>query len=459
MDGPWGYIPQMPPQPPRHLPIADRNHPINVDSDSDDDVIILSRPPTPPKRKEIPRQWIEIGQVRINIPQIPEEIVRAYKDAVRIAPEMTAARADAFLDEVLRSDNPVDNLLDRLIMAGTNPQTIVSGNHERESTDVLAALVPTTYRENVKSEIKKSGFLGAYRELRRNPPQRQMKGRRSVPPLSVTSIPLAIDLMDLNAEAQKELQARQKEIEFQRAKEKGELLTCECCYLSFLDQDMTQCQAGHLFCKGCLTTCLETFMASGRTDLKCLSYEAECEALIPMSELERSVPKRTLERWIATETDAAVVNSDIQGLVKCHHCGIRIEVDGSGVMRCPECGSDTCTGCGEAAHTGMSCEEFAAIDKGRIVEDHMSEAVIRTCPKCHARFMKEEGCNKMECPVCHTWICYLCRKEIPKDVGYAHFWRSNQPCPPNRCPLWVRNETLHRIEAVQARERKQADLQ
>jgi TRIAD3 protein (E3 ubiquitin-protein ligase RNF216) len=178
----------------------------------------------------------------------------------------------------------------------------------------------------------------------------------------------------------------------------------------------------------------------------------ECREHISMRELERTMPEPVLRRLFQTEVMNAVVNSDLQHLVKCHKCGFIAVFEAKGPMRCPECKAHTCSGCGaEHPHDGKTCEQMKAIDKNRLVEEKMSDAVIRICPRCDAQFMKEEGCNKMECPRCHTWICYFCRQVIPKEVGYKHFWRHTAPCPPGRCPLWISNEILHDIEAQKAR--------
>jgi hypothetical protein len=53
------------------------------------------------------------------------------------------------------------------------------------------------------------------------------------------------------------------------------------------------------------------------------------------------------------------------------------------------------------------------------VEEAMTAARIRECPKCKTRFFKTEGCNKMVC-TCNTFLCYICRKDITKQ-GYGHF--------------------------------------
>jgi TRIAD3 protein (E3 ubiquitin-protein ligase RNF216) len=100
----------------------------------------------------------------------------------------------------------------------------------------------------------------------------------------------------------------------------------------------------------------------------------------------------------------------------------------------------------------------ATIDKERLIEEKMNEAVVRVCPRCTAQFMKEEGCNKMECPRCKVWICYWCRQEIPREVGYSHFWSASGACPPDKCPLWVTGERLHRLEAAKAEKQWKEDL-
>jgi TRIAD3 protein (E3 ubiquitin-protein ligase RNF216) len=83
------------------------------------------------------------------------------------------------------------------------------------------------------------------------------------------------------------------------------------------------------------------------------------------------------------------------------------------------------------------------MDADRYVEEQINEAVVRVCPKCKTQSIKEDGCNKMECPRCHTWTCYWCRKEIPREVG---------------CPLWVAEPTLHRLESMHAKERATEDI-
>lgn len=69
-------------------------------------------------------------------------------------------------------------------------------------------------------------------------------------------------------------------------------------------------------------------------------------------------------------------------------------------------------------HVPLKCDEVIKTDKARLlIEEKMTEALIRTCYKCKRAFFKEEGCNKMTC-TCGALMCYVCDKPI-KD--YKHF--------------------------------------
>ena len=83
----------------------------------------------------------------------------------------------------------------------------------------------------------------------------------------------------------------------------------------------------------------------------------------------------------------------------------------------------------------------------------MTAARVRTCPNgCKQPFYKVEGCNKMTCPTCKSSICYVCRKIIPKSVGYKHFCQTphcrHRSC--NMCPLYTNAEEDDRRAAKEA---------
>ena len=126
---------------------------------------------------------------------------------------------------------------------------------------------------------------------------------------------------------------------------------------------------------------------------------------------------------------------------KCPQCGFQALVpDQQRNFYCPilTCQFKSCRQCGEPTHDPTPCDQVEKKNDtaARLkVEEAMSEARIRTCPKCSRKFYKQEGCNKMTCS-CGTLICYICRKVI---TGYTHFCQKphcrHKDC--NGCPLFT----------------------
>ncbi|KAK2172928.1 hypothetical protein NP493_919g01050 [Ridgeia piscesae] len=104
---------------------------------------------------------------------------------------------------------------------------------------------------------------------------------------------------------------------------------------------------------------------------------------------------------------------------------------------------ETCRYCKEdwAEHIGIPCEELEKKDETKIrlaFEEKMTEAKIRVCHRCKARFTKLDGCNKMTCR-CGAKMCYICRKP---EIDYIHFCqhvrdpgRGCKKC--KDCSLWT----------------------
>ncbi|KAH6634476.1 hypothetical protein B0J18DRAFT_416345 [Chaetomium sp. MPI-SDFR-AT-0129] len=112
----------------------------------------------------------------------------------------------------------------------------------------------------------------------------------------------------------------------------------------------------------------------------------------------------------------------------------------------PDCGRPSCIGCEKAWVDVHVCNESSLVALRTQVEQAMSMAVKRVCPRCNTSFVKNSGCNKMTCP-CGYQMCYVCRKDISAnsgEVGYQHFCNhfrpngdANKQCAEcNKCNLW-----------------------
>ncbi|KAH8911466.1 hypothetical protein BR93DRAFT_924156 [Coniochaeta sp. PMI_546] len=130
----------------------------------------------------------------------------------------------------------------------------------------------------------------------------------------------------------------------------------------------------------------------------------------------------------------------------------------------PRCGRTSCLSCQKEWTDIHVCHESSLVALRTQVEQAMSMAIKRVCPRCNTSFVKNAGCNKLTCP-CGYKMCYVCRKDIGgtgdgPDVGYRHFcdhFRPEgdpKPCTQcNRCNLWESENT----DAVLAQAKEEAE--
>ncbi|KAM7193149.1 putative E3 ubiquitin-protein ligase ARI4 [Naviculisporaceae sp. PSN 640] len=117
-----------------------------------------------------------------------------------------------------------------------------------------------------------------------------------------------------------------------------------------------------------------------------------------------------------------------------------------------DCHRSSCLSCQKEWVDIHICHESSLVTLRTQVEQAMSMAIKRVCPKCNTSFVKTAGCNKLTCP-CGYKMCYVCRKDIGgtgdgPDVGYRHFCEHFRPegdpraCKEcNKCNLWESENT------------------
>ncbi|KZL75462.1 RING finger protein [Colletotrichum tofieldiae] len=117
----------------------------------------------------------------------------------------------------------------------------------------------------------------------------------------------------------------------------------------------------------------------------------------------------------------------------------------------PDCSRSSCLSCTKPWKDIHVCNESSLVALRTQVEQAMSMAIKRVCPRCHTSFVKNSGCNKLTCP-CGYKMCYVCRKDIGgangDGEGYRHFcdhFRPDgdpRPCTEcTKCNLWESEDT------------------
>ncbi|KAH0579736.1 hypothetical protein H2248_002574 [Termitomyces sp. 'cryptogamus'] len=244
-------------------------------------------------------------------------------------------------------------------------------------------------------------------------------------------------------------------------------IECGCCFSTYRFDKMIQCPETHLFCMTCMRSYASTLLGTHDPNIKCMD-QSGCKALIPPSELKRFLPEKLMTLYERVKQRKEVEAAGLEGLEECPFCewGCVIENPEEKLLRCGNldaCGAVSCRQCKKLDHLPKSCKEMEEdkhLDGRHAVEEAMTQALMRNCPKCQKPFIKESGCNKMTCPNCMTLSCYICRQIIK---GYDHFnpepkraATSNNPNA-GKCLLWDSVEQRHADEVKAAAERAQAE--
>lgn len=221
----------------------------------------------------------------------------------------------------------------------------------------------------------------------------------------------------------------------------GSLVECQTCFDDEIPMNralMCEGNVGHFFCFGCVARLAESQIGAMKHEMMCMDSSG-CKAILSVEGVGRAVPTKVVDKLAFYQQQAEISAAGIEGLEQCPHCEYKaicdpIEEDSVFMCQNPDCGKNSCRKCNEASHLPKSCEQ-AKKDKGlsarHLVEEARSEAMMRKCPKCRAKIIKELGCNKMVCS-CGNMMCYVCQQDISgqsKDAGYQHFHKAGSKCP------------------------------
>ncbi|KAE8380147.1 hypothetical protein BDV26DRAFT_290707 [Aspergillus bertholletiae] len=216
----------------------------------------------------------------------------------------------------------------------------------------------------------------------------------------------------------------------------GDLVECQCCYSDVPSNRVVPCESAtvHFFCFRCIRKTAETQVGMMKYKLQCLDT-SECKANFARGHLEKALGSSLMEKLDHLQQQDEVEQAGLEGLESCPFCdfkGICPPVDEDREFRCcnPSCETVSCRLCKDKSHIPKTCDEARA-EKGlparHIVEEAMSEAMIRNCPKCNVKIIKDTGCNKMICSKCKCAMCYLCKKDISREQ-YNHFGKAPSYC-------------------------------
>ncbi|KAH9481344.1 E3 ubiquitin-protein ligase RNF216 [Psilocybe cubensis] len=250
--------------------------------------------------------------------------------------------------------------------------------------------------------------------------------------------------------------------------EDGTGIECQCCFSEYAFDRMVQCPEAHLFCSSCVSQYAATKLGEHNHLILCM-HASGCSLPFTESELRRILSPKLMSLYERVKQQKEIEAAGLEGLEECPFCEWKCVLEASNeeekLFRCGNeeggCGVVSCRSCKKKDHLPKSCkeaEEDKVLDGRHAIEEAMTRALMRNCPKCNKAFVKETGCNKMTCPHCRTLSCYVCRKVID---GYQHF--DQMPGQPStsksagKCRLWDNVEERHALEVRAAAEKAAAE--
>ncbi|PLB51106.1 hypothetical protein P170DRAFT_160306 [Aspergillus steynii IBT 23096] len=255
------------------------------------------------------------------------------------------------------------------------------------------------------------------------------------------------DLEELHAAqryVQKEslaLRKREQDAELERRNEEesardGTLVECQCCYIDVPLNRTMPCEGEtvHFFCFTCIRKSAETQIGLMKWRLQCFDTSG-CQEKFDRSRLEQTLGPSLMKKLDSLQQEDEIQQACLDGLECCPFCDFKaicgpLEEDREFQCQNPSCEILSCRLCNTESHTPKTCKEARkerGLPERHMVEEAMSEALIRNCPKCKVKIIKESGCNRMSCTKCGCHMCYVCRKDISKEM-YSHFGKAPTFC-------------------------------
>ena len=244
--------------------------------------------------------------------------------------------------------------------------------------------------------------------------------------------------------------------------ERGEIVECQCCFTDTPLRKSTTCLGGHPFCLECMRNNTNAQVELSRYQVLCMDGSG-CKEGFSREEKQRFLDAKMLELLERLQQQADLRAAEVEGLESCPFCdyaAIYPSIEEDKEFRClmPACEIVSCRLCRQVSHIPKTCEEYKkeqGVEERHVLEEAMTKALLKTCPKCGVSIVKEGGCNKMICSKCRTAVCDYCGRDITR-TGYSHFDNS-VPMPDgtlrkgNRCPPHDDTDSRNkrRIEAAE----------
>jgi ariadne-1 len=202
------------------------------------------------------------------------------------------------------------------------------------------------------------------------------------------------------------------------ASRKSAALTCSIC---FDDCDsMLPMPCGHAFCYDCWKDFCVNAIEEGPSCVSATCPDATCSEVVTEIEVASALGESSLDltKYKSFQLRSFVESNPLSRWCPSPGCEriayalsqAAMEAEGS-VAACDSCLMSFCLICGEEPHAPASCKCLEKWNEKCRNESETANWILantKSCPKCHSRIEKNQGCNHMTCQKCRFEFCWIC---------------------------------------------------
>ena len=237
------------------------------------------------------------------------------------------------------------------------------------------------------------------------------------------------------------------------------VMECQCCYGELPANNRStsisctkKCNT-HRFCHDCIRGYIDSHLTEGNASTTCMLDASEkCGGVYRTRSLQKILEPDKFEK-LSEQMQLTRIKQLAATLDHFHICpfcqryGVQVpDVKHTREAMCGTCHHGWCLKCRQESHPPhIPCEKLRQLDHDFVrckVEELISDALMHTCPSCHTKYIKEDGCNLMTCPHCHSYSCYLCGIGLKRRNGtkYWHFKGHSDAGADAKCRLYCNND-------------------
>jgi hypothetical protein len=167
---------------------------------------------------------------------------------------------------------------------------------------------------------------------------------------------------------------------------------CGCCFSQIpAGDDVVLCPVKHPFCLQCFVSHASVQLGEQKSILKCMDTSG-CGQAFSDRELRHHLPDKLIQLYDNLTQERELREANIPGLVRCplcsYACVMEMSIEEEPLFKCHnlegECGKTTCRMCRKVDHRPFACDQRIGEDGRLVVEEAMTRALTRNCPRCNS---------------------------------------------------------------------------